>query len=278
MTIVSDENLTAIRSRYVFASQGLVIAIELDDPELIAPLRVLLPPGDFLAPLDAVMPDRTYRVEWRADRGGYWITGGEQNLGVTITPETAIQWLESDLQMYIAEFAATHLFLHAGVVRWLGMTIVMPGFTHAGKSTLTMALVNAGATYFSDEFALLDHDGRVQPYARNLYQREGPLGPSGLIDLEAHSPVEDELFVPPLIDIVALIRYEADAAWTATRLEGGAAVLATSEHMVAMRRRPKESMQVLAKIVEHAQVYRCTRPDIDSAVVWLRSLAEDRAS
>ena len=33
-----------------------------------------------------------------------------------------------------------------------------------GKTTLVKALVEAGATYYSDEFAVLDKEGQVQPY------------------------------------------------------------------------------------------------------------------
>ncbi len=38
----------------------------------------------------------------------------------------------------------------------------------SGKTTLVRALVDAGAVYYSDEFAALDETGRVIPYARRL--------------------------------------------------------------------------------------------------------------
>ena len=44
----------------------------------------------------------------------------------------------------------------------------LPGHSFSGKSTLVAALVRAGAVYYSDEFAVLDPDGFVHPYAKAL--------------------------------------------------------------------------------------------------------------
>jgi hypothetical protein len=160
------------------------------------------------------------------------------------------------------------------VVQWHGKTIVLPGRSHAGKSTLVRALVNAGATYFSDEFGVLDHEGRVLPYPRKLSHREGPLGPTGRIDMAAHAPEIYEDFEPLPVDLVALIRYEAGSSWVATQLRGAEAVVAMSEHMVPIRRRPAETLTMLARVVDTATVYRCTRPDLDSAITWIRDITE----
>ena len=51
----------------------------------------------------------------------------------------------------------------AGVVGWENRAIVMPGASFAGKTTLVRAWLEAGATYYSDEFAVLDRAGRVHP-------------------------------------------------------------------------------------------------------------------
>ena len=267
------------RQRIDYVAHGLRIRIETSDPELIGLIREELPPGLYEAPRDDLDVDRQYVLAWSdGNPAGYVLDADDERTGPFTTAESAVERLESSLQIYVAEFAQPHLFLHAGVVQWLGLTIVLPGSSFAGKSTLTRALVNEGATYFSDEFAVLDLEGRVRPYARKLSQREGPLGPRGRIDLDAHSPSQDGDFVPPFVDVVALIRYEADSVWQAQRLVGGEAVIAMSEHMVAIRNRPAETLQMLVNVVEHAQVYRCVRPDLDSALDWFRQLARERSS
>src|SRR6266536_3088511 len=84
--------------------------------------------------------------------------------------------LESDLRLFVAELARGRVFVHAGVVGWQGRAIVIPGTSFSGKSTLVMELVRAGATYYSDEYAVFDRRGRVHPYARSLSIREKTTG------------------------------------------------------------------------------------------------------
>ncbi len=74
----------------------------------------------------------------------------------------AIRQLASSLKLYVAEHARGQVFIHAGVVEWKGKAIVIPGRSHAGKTTLVAELLRAGATYYSDEFAVLESDGRVR--------------------------------------------------------------------------------------------------------------------
>ena len=72
---------------------------------------------------------------------------------------------------YVAEEARRGVFVHAGVVGWKGRALVLPGKSGAGKTTLVAELIRAGATYYSDEYAVLDERGRVHPYARPLAVR-----------------------------------------------------------------------------------------------------------
>lgn len=279
MGISTEEETEQAREMgsYVFASHGITAVLELD-AAVVEPVRGFLPPGDFGAGVPDVEPDRRYRIEaWQStsalpsQQGPLFrmLVDGEERLKA-VSADSVANRLESDLQMFIAEFAQPHLFLHAGVVQWHGRIIVLPGSSYAGKSTLVRALVQAGATYFSDEFAVLDVDGRILPYARLLSHREGPLGPTDRIDLQAHAPVLDEDFEPPQVDVVALMTYEADSTWEATELTGGSAVVAMSEHMVPIRLRPAETLQMLVNVAQHARVYRCVRPNYEVAIDWLR--------
>src|SRR5262249_29439107 len=79
---------------------------------------------------------------------------------------------EQDVQLAVAQKARRKVFVHAGVVGWRGRGIVIPGKSFAGKSTLVHELVRAGATYYSDEFAVLDENGRVHPFARLIALRD----------------------------------------------------------------------------------------------------------
>lgn len=63
--------------------------------------------------------------------------------------------------------------VHAGAVLWGERILLLPGITHSGKSSLVAELLRRGATYFSDEYALVDSEGHVHPYPRPLLLRNG---------------------------------------------------------------------------------------------------------
>ncbi len=63
--------------------------------------------------------------------------------------------------------------VHAGCVLWQGRVLLLPGGSHAGKSSLVAELLRRGPSCFSDEYALVDVEGLVHPYPRPLLLRNG---------------------------------------------------------------------------------------------------------
>ena len=72
------------------------------------------------------------------------------------------KFFDSLLRVAVGEYAVDRVFLHAGVVGWRGKAIIIPADSFKGKSTLVAELVRNGATYFSDEFAVVDANGLVR--------------------------------------------------------------------------------------------------------------------
>ena len=93
-------------------------------------------------------------------------------LARTDTETELFDEFERDLNFYIAQSSPNRFFVHAGVVAWNGVAIVIPGKSHTGKSTLVRAFLQQGATYYSDEYAVFDRNGYVHPYARPLAIRK----------------------------------------------------------------------------------------------------------
>ena len=85
--------------------------------------------------------------------------------------ENLLESLDQSLHLAIAEFSPQAVFVHAGVCVRNGAAVIVPGRSHAGKSTLIKALADAGATYYSDEFAPILPDGSVIPYPKPLSLR-----------------------------------------------------------------------------------------------------------
>ena len=83
-----------------------------------------------------------------------------------------MKFFESNLQLYVAEHARRRTFIHAGVVGWRGCGVVIPGRSFSGKTTLVRELVRAGATYYSDEYAVLDGRGLVHAFPKPLGIRD----------------------------------------------------------------------------------------------------------
>ena len=82
--------------------------------------------------------------------------------------------LDSQLRLHLGAKAPDMIFIHAGAVAYREETIVMPGKSFAGKTVLVAELVDSGATYYSDEFAVIDERGLIHPYAKGASLREGP--------------------------------------------------------------------------------------------------------
>ena len=178
---------------------------------------------------------------------------GAQLIARSLDPEAVFERFESDLQLYVAERAPRRIFVHAGVVGWKGRAVVIPGGSLSGKTTLVAELVRAGADYYSDEYAVIDRDGRVHPYARPLAVREGDglrqtrrtVGEFGGRAGEGPLPV----------GLVIVSRYERGTKWRPRPLTPGECVLELLSNTVPARRSPARAMSVLTKAAAGAAAF-----------------------
>ena len=157
------------------------------------------------------------------------------------------QALTAHAELVVAEHAPDHLFVHAGVVGWEGRAIVMPGASFAGKTTLVQAWLEAGASYYSDEFAVLDRDGRVHPFARPLAIRDASTASTRSVPA---ATLGAETGTTPLpIGLVLSTSYRAGARWRPRRLTAATTLLTLMRHTVAARGTPAHSMPILKRAV-----------------------------
>jgi hypothetical protein len=123
----------------------------------------------------------------------------------------------------------------------------MPGASFAGKTTLVQAFLEAGATYYSDEFAVLDRTGRVHPFARPLAIRDGSTAFARRVTAAA---LGAETGTTPLpIGLVLVTSYRAGNRWRPRRLTAARTLLAMMRHTVAARGNPEHSMPILKQAV-----------------------------
>jgi len=101
--------------------------------------------------------------------------------------------------------------VHAGVVVWGERALLLPGVSHAGKSSLVAELLRHGATYFSDEYALIDSEGRVHPYPRPMLLRNGSPDQVPVLPSECNASVGD---APAPVGWILSLEYQPLGAWS----------------------------------------------------------------
>jgi hypothetical protein len=246
-------------SRASLESFGVRFGVESNRPEILASL------GDFLPPIRVAAQlrprDRVYSLITSTAAGA---AGDVHRLYVdsrlqfaSADPLDLFDHVEGDLQIHLGEMARRFVFVHAGVVAWNGTAIVIPGTSFCGKSTLVAALVRAGATYFSDEFAVLDECGAIHPYPRRLSLREN--GKQRGVRRTVESLGGRCGTEPVRPGLVLLTRYQPGAVWTPQRVAPSEAMFELVGNSLSIRRQPGPVLEVLGRLANEALVLRSNR-------------------
>ena len=173
--------------------------------------------------------------------------------------------LLSALELWVAEHARPWVFVHAGCVVRHGRALLLPGRSMSGKSSLTAALVRAGATYYSDEYAVLDASGSVRPYARALSIRPYDGGAARRVPVAEYGGVAGRGAAP--VGLVAHLR--RDGRHDVVAVSRGQSVLHLLDNTVPARSRPRAVLTALTAAVGGAVTVAGTRGDADEAAALL---------
>src|SRR5215213_11588704 len=181
--------------------------------------------------------------------GSYRFARDDAPVVVGVDLDFALLLLDSQIRISVGLHAPNRIFVHAGVVAHEGRAIVLPGLSFAGKTTLVVALIGAGATYYSDEFAVLDEQGRVHPYAKSLSIRQRERAQS---DHDVESFGGSAGAEPLRIGAVVFTKYRAGAEWEPTRLSPARGALAMLEHTLPVLERSEESIRAIRRAIDGA--------------------------
>jgi hypothetical protein len=170
--------------------------------------------------------------------------------------------LVEDLQSALARAATGWTFVHSGVVEIEGRALLLPARSGAGKSTLVAALLRAGATYGSDEFAVIDRNGHVHPYSRRLALRtvEPAVTRVRPEELGSRAFVRG---IPP--GAVLFTEFKPDSRLATQPLSAGHVVMGLLEHCLGARGRPSETLKMLSAVAERAPGFVSARGEADTA-------------
>jgi hypothetical protein len=241
---------------FSFISHGVRVGVRVNssDPDVLDRVMDCFPHGwkparspavDFLYSLRIGGPDPRPGI-----RHFHLLYGGPTRLARSTHMDEPFAALESDVAYLVAHMTSRRVFVQAGVVGWRGQAILIPGPKDTGKTSLVAALVRAGASYYSDEFAVLDAQGRVHPYPRPLSIRHEP---AARIEKRTAEELGGVAGVKPLpVGLVAVTEYRPNGRWSPRPLSPGQSALALLANSVPARRRPAEVLETLQRVAATA--------------------------
>lgn len=250
-------------------SHGVRLDIEVQDESLMPAVEQILPPGWTV--LEEFPEDGHFTVSSNG-AGTYDVLAEETPLATGVPADVAIHVLDAQMRGRIAFLARDRIFIHAAVAGVNGRVVLMPAPSFSGKSALVAALVKAGATYYSDEFAVLDDHGRVHPYAKPLSLRGGEARYGDVHSVEALGGIAAD--GPAEAGMIVVTKYVPGGRWVPVRKEPGIGALALLANAVPARDRPQQATQAIARAAEGCIVLEGDRGDADETAKLLLEALE----
>jgi hypothetical protein len=244
------------------------IGIRLTNASVLDRFSAYLPSGTKSAP--SHMVDWLYSfvvgetVSTSRLRRYHLLYAGSQRLMRAFDFEDVLEAFEQHLHLVVALNAPHRLFVRAGVVGWRDRAILVVGPPRSGTSTLVAALVRAGATYYSDRFAVLDTHGRVYPHTGALWFAAADDGIEGRIPIEAIGGRRGDRLLP--VGLIVTTGYEPNRRWFPRPITPGRAVMALLRNTPLARIRPTFALRTLASTVGNASVLNGRRGEATDIV------------
>ncbi len=254
-----------------FRAYGLDIGVRVNDPAMIERVARNLPYGwrpakrpgvSHLYSLVTATPSRREGATPKLRRHHMLYSESVQIIR-TLDLDDLFDTFESDLRRIVAEFSDEKVFVHAGVVGWRDHAILIPGRSYSGKTSLVAELVRAGATYYSDEFAVLDARGRVHPFLKPLSMRESDDGRQTDRSVEEIGGSAGTRPLP--VGCVVVTEFHKGARWSPRRISPGRAALSLLANTVSARRVPETVLRTLEKVAERATTLKSKRGEAAEA-------------
>jgi hypothetical protein len=180
------------------------------------------------------------------------------------------KYFDSLVRILVAEFSPNRVFIHAGSVGWRGRAIILPGNSHFGKTTLVSELAKCGAEYYSDEYAIIDENGLVHPFARKLTMREnGRHVIEKPVDVEEFGGRKGKMPIP--LSTVLFTKFDPEIEPQYEYLTPGQGIVEVIGQTIAIRRNSEFVIKVLKKAFSNAIIVKSPR---NEAAKFARELLE----
>lgn len=243
-----------------FECYGVRLGVRTNDPKILPQILDRLPYGARLSRRKNVDALYSLFVPKNARPGmkRYAILySGPGRVARAFDVEEVLEALRTRLVSTVAFNSRDLVFVEGGVVELAGKAIVIAGPKASGKSRLVEALLDAGARFYSDRFALVDRRGRVHAYP-----------------VDGH-PAEPGRRSAPLRPLVAALivstRFRRGARFRPRAVSPGEAVLELLSNTVPARMHSRRAIGRLRHLVRRAAAVKGVRGEAKEAVARIVS-------
>lgn len=206
-------------------------------------------------------PDVSIRIDRVADE--FRLLSGDVEVASADQAIRLVPDLIRVLDEAVVQRLTTLRAVHAGAVVWGGRALLLPGSSHAGKTSLVAELLRRGATYFSDEYALIDAEGRVHPYPRPLLMRNGLPEQVAVLATEYNATAGDSA-VP--VGWILALKYLPEGGWDIASIPQGEALLNLLRNTPHVLAETPGLVGIFQRAVAGAACYAGRRSDAADAV------------
>lgn len=240
-----------------------------DDADLnLASILVLRFPPDIVSSAADETAAMRYDVTRDEDLRQYSVRRSGETIGRSDTAAGVIEHLCARLELDLATQARGYTFIHAGVVGWRGCAILIPALSGAGKSTLVAELVQRGAHYYSDGWAVLDDAGHAHPFSRRIMLRAGARCAAS----DAAVPLRDLSPLP--VALVVATTYRPGCVWEPLILQGARALLSVLDNAVLIREQPARILRLAGALGSSVVTLESPRPEADAVAPAILEFAD----
>ena len=263
---------------FVLESYGVRVRITASDAGLLADAEQMARRAlvGYMSIVETDDAEHSFGVTLGSDGRIYLTHDGEQ-VSYDRSRERFFKFFDSLLRIVIAEHALDRVFIHAGVVGWKGKAIIIPANSFRGKTTLVTALVMAGAEYYSDEYAVLDENGLVHPFPREMSVRFTENGTVKEKNVAVES-LGGRIGTEPIpVGMLLLAEYDEDAVWNPQALTPGQGIIEVIPHTIPRNFNPAFSLKVLNTAISDAIILKSPRGEAVETATELLSFFDNSA-
>ena len=217
--------------------------------------RVLLPP---LSRCEVSAEVADIHIRFLETSCGYQAFFGEQEVSSTAKLSDAALATVKALDDALVHRLRTLRAVHAGAVVLEGRAVLIPGSSHAGKSSLVAELLRRGAVHLSDEYALADEQGRVHAYPRPLLLRDGNPRQSLVLPADLNAEFATR---PVPVGWIFAVDYDPESEWDLHEVSQGEAVMLLLQNTPHEMSESPEMVEFFMRLVADADCYAGTRGD-----------------